>query len=59
MQIKKANIVIKRSFAFKEAFLAFKAAILAFIATFLSLIPRRFLIKFITFAYKAASYTLA
>ena len=59
LRIKEASVVIKRSFALKEAFLASKAAILAFIATSLSLIPRRFLVKFATFACKAASYTLA
>jgi hypothetical protein len=37
-QIKEAGIIIKRSFAFKAAFLAFNAIILAFIATFLLLI---------------------
>jgi hypothetical protein len=59
LRIEEAGIVVKRSFALKEAFLAFKAAILAFIATSLSLIPRRFSIKSVTFACKAASCTLA
>jgi len=56
---KEAGIVVKRSFALKEAFLASKAAILAFTATSLSLIPRRFSVKSATFACKAASRTLA
>ena len=59
LQIKEAGIVVKRSFAFKAAFLASNAAILAFIATSLLLIPRRFLTKSATFAFKAASFTLA
>jgi hypothetical protein len=58
-RIKEAGIVIKRSFALKAAFLASNAAMLAFIATSLLLIPRRFLTKFTTFAFKAASFTLA
>jgi len=58
-RIKEASIVIKRSFAFKAAFLAFNAAIIAFIITSLLLIPRRFLTKFITSTSKAASLTLA
>jgi len=58
-RIEEAGVVVKRSFALKEAFLASKAAILAFIATSLSLIPRRFLVKSVTFACKAASCTLA
>jgi hypothetical protein len=58
-RIKEANIIIKRSFALKVAFLAFNAAILAFIITFLLLIPRHFLTKSTTFAFKAASLTLA
>jgi hypothetical protein len=58
-QIKEAGIVIKRSFAFKAAFLAFNAAMLVFIVTSLLLIPRRFLTKSTTFASKAASLTLA
>jgi len=52
-------MVIKRSFAFKAAFLASNAAILAFIVTSLLLIPRRFLTKSVTFTFKAASLTLA
>jgi hypothetical protein len=58
-RIKEAGIVIKRSFALKAAFLASNAAMLAFIITFLLLIPRRFLTKSATFAFKAASLTLA
>jgi len=58
-QIEEASVVVKRSFALKEAFLASKAAILAFTATSSSLIPRRFLVKSATFACKAASCTLA
>jgi hypothetical protein len=58
-RIKEAGVIIKRSFAFKAAFLAFNVAMLAFIATSLLLIPRRFLIKSATFAFKAASFTLA
>ena len=38
LQIKEAGIIIKRSFAFKAAFLASNTAILAFIATSLLLI---------------------
>ena len=59
LQIKEASIVIKRSFAFKAAFLASNAAMLIFIATSLLLIPRHFLTKSVTFAFKAASFTLA
>jgi hypothetical protein len=58
-RIKEASVVIKRSFALKAAFLAFNIAMLAFIATSLLLIPRRFLTKSTTFAFKAASFTLA
>ena len=58
-RIEEAGVVVKRSFALKEAFLASKAAILAFTATSSSLIPRRFLVKSATFACKAASCTLA
>jgi hypothetical protein len=58
-RIKEASIVIKRSFAFKAAFLAFNIAMLAFIATSLLLIPRHFLTKSATFTFKAASFTLA
>jgi len=59
LQIKEAGVVVKRSFAFKAAFLASNAAMLAFIATSLLLIPQRFLTKFATFTSKAASLTLA
>jgi len=59
LQIEEASVVVKRSFAFKAAFLAFNAAMLAFIATSLSLILRRFSTKSATFASKAASFTLA
>jgi hypothetical protein len=58
-RIKEAGIVVKRSFALKAAFLAFNVAMLAFIATSLLLILRRFLTKSATFAFKAASLTLA
>jgi len=59
LQIKEAGVVVKQSFALKAAFLASNAAMLAFIATSLLLIPRRFLTKSATFAFKAASLTLA
>ena len=58
LQIKEAGIVVKRSFAFKVAFLAFNIAMLAFIVTSLLLILRCFLTKSATFAFKAASFTL-
>ena len=58
-RIKEASIIVKRSFALKAAFLAFNIIMLAFIATSLLLIPWRFLIKSTTFAFKAASLTLA
>jgi hypothetical protein len=44
-RIKEAGIIVKRSFAFKVAFLASNIVILAFIVTSLLLIPRRFLTK--------------
>jgi hypothetical protein len=58
-RIEEAGIVIKRSFALKAAFLASNIAMLAFIATSLLLIPRHFSTKSATFAFKAASLTLA
>jgi hypothetical protein len=58
-EIKEAGIIIKRSFALKAAFLASNVAMLAFIATSLLLILQRFLTKSTTFAFKAASFTLA
>jgi hypothetical protein len=58
-RIKEANIVVKRSFALKAAFLASNIAMLAFTATSLLLIPRHFSTKSTTFTFKAASLTLA
>ena len=59
LQIEEAGVVVKQSFALKVAFLASNIAMLAFTATSLLLILQRFLTKFTTSTFKAASFTLA